>query len=67
MAKRATSTTSATHSCPIGKGGGKGELPLMIIASISHVATARGRTSAAASELSSGSGASRHSSVFAAV
>ena len=41
--------------------------PVMIIASRSQVATAMGRTSAAASELSAGSGASRHSSAFGAV
>jgi hypothetical protein len=62
-----TSTTSATHSWPIGKGGANGELPSMISASRSQVATASGRTSAASSELSFGSGASRHWSAFAAV
>jgi hypothetical protein len=62
-----TSTTSPTHSWPRGKGGGKGEAPPMMIASRSHVATAVGRTSAAPSEVSRGSGASRHSRAFAPV
>jgi len=62
-----TSSTSATHSCPSANGAANGERPVMIIASRSHVATALGRTSAAASELSAGSGASRHSRAFGAV
>src|SRR5579864_498957 len=57
------SMTSATHSCPSGKGGGNGEPPCTIRASRSHVATARGRTSAERSDSSAGAGASRHSSL----
>jgi len=62
-----TSSTSATHSWPIGNGGGNGEPPPMMGASRSHVATASGRTSAARSDDSRGSGASRQASSAGAV
>jgi hypothetical protein len=57
-----TSTTSATHSCPIANGPLNGVAPAMIARSRSHVVEATGRTITWSSDSILGSLASRNSS-----
>ena len=57
-----TSTTSATHSCPIANGARNGVAPAMIARSRSHVVEATGRTITWSSDSIRGSLTSRNSS-----